>query len=400
MIFKDSEMIRGRGNIPVDDGSGYRHLVPTTDTYVLTLDSTQPLGMKWGPAGGDLVAAYIIKTADVNLPNAQVLGSLATGLLKVAATTGVLSTATAGTDYLTSVATANINAGAVTYAKIQNVSAHAILGNPTGNAAAPSEITLGANLSFSGTTLVASGSSSGDTTAAYIIKTADVNLPNAQVLGSLATGLLKVATSTGVLSTAVAGTDYVAPTGSGAGLTGITASQVSGAPGGIVKGAAGVFTAASANIDYVSPSGTWSGNSSITTLGTITTGTWQGTVIGTSYLPSTGLTITQWTGGLGTGVISSGTATFNLGTYNRWTLMLDHTQTVTLALSNVSVGQQFTIALSQDSTGSCLVTWFSGIKWAGGSAPTLTTTASKGDLFTFLCVGAGSYWGMIAGQNF
>lgn len=43
----------------------------------------------------------------------------------------------------------------VTYAKVQNVSASKLLGNPTGSAAAPSEITLGAGLSFDGTTLKA-----------------------------------------------------------------------------------------------------------------------------------------------------------------------------------------------------------------------------------------------------
>jgi len=41
----------------------------------------------------------------------------------------------------------------VTYAKVQNVSASKLLGNPTGSAAAPSEITLGSGLSFTGTTL-------------------------------------------------------------------------------------------------------------------------------------------------------------------------------------------------------------------------------------------------------
>jgi hypothetical protein len=43
--------------------------------------------------------------------------------------------------------------GAVTYAKIQNVAASSLLGNPTGSSAATSEITLGAGLAFSGTTL-------------------------------------------------------------------------------------------------------------------------------------------------------------------------------------------------------------------------------------------------------
>ncbi len=47
----------------------------------------------------------------------------------------------------------SIASGAVTYAKIQNVAAIRLLGNPTGSAAAPSEISLGSGLNFSGTTL-------------------------------------------------------------------------------------------------------------------------------------------------------------------------------------------------------------------------------------------------------
>jgi len=52
--------------------------------------------------GGDAPASatYILKTANASLPNAQVLGSLATGIVKNTTTTGVLSIATAGTDYV------------------------------------------------------------------------------------------------------------------------------------------------------------------------------------------------------------------------------------------------------------------------------------------------------------
>jgi hypothetical protein len=61
------------------------------------------------------------------------------------------------------VATANITNANVTYAKIQNVAASRLLGNPTGSAAAPSEISLGTNLSFAGTVLnAATGGSSSD----------------------------------------------------------------------------------------------------------------------------------------------------------------------------------------------------------------------------------------------
>jgi hypothetical protein len=52
---------------------------------------------------------------------------------------------------------ATISVAAVTYAKMQNVTTARLLGNPTGAAAAPSEITLGTNLSFSGGVLNATG---------------------------------------------------------------------------------------------------------------------------------------------------------------------------------------------------------------------------------------------------
>lgn len=44
--------------------------------------------------------------------------------------------------------------------------------------------------------------------ATFIVQTANATLTNEQALAALATGLVKVTTSTGVLSTAVAGTDY------------------------------------------------------------------------------------------------------------------------------------------------------------------------------------------------
>lgn len=71
----------------------------------------------------------------------------------------------------------------------------------------------------------------------------------------------------------------------------------------------------------------------------------------------------------------------------------------TLAVSNVSIGQVFIIKLIQDGTGSRTVNWFSTINWAGGSAPTLTTTANKADVFGFICTGTNSYDGFIVGQN-
>jgi len=71
----------------------------------------------------------------------------------------------------------------------------------------------------------------------------------------------------------------------------------------------------------------------------------------------------------------------------------------TLAVSNVAVGQRFMIKILQDGTGSRTVTWFATIKWAGGSAPTLTTTANKADWFGFVCTGSGTFDGVVVMSN-
>ena len=63
----------------------------------------------------------------------------------------------------------------------------------------------------------------------------------------------------------------------------------------------------------------------------------------------------------------------------------------------------FTVVLTQDSSGSRLVTsWFAGftVRWAGGSAPTLTPTGNKSDAFVFLQIGATTLLGSIAGQDY
>lgn len=72
---------------------------------------------------------------------------------------------------------------------------------------------------------------------------------------------------------------------------------------------------------------------------------------------------------------------------------------ITIAVSNEAVGQCFLVEITQDGTGSRTVTWFSTIKWAGGSAPTLTTTANKRDVFGFRVTGTDTYDGFVVGAN-
>jgi len=99
------------------------------------------------------------------------------------------------------------------------------------------------------------------------------------------------------------------------------------------------------------------------------------------------------------------TVTFDLNESNTHRVTLGGNRTI--AITNVSYGQKFTTRLTQDVTGSRTVTWFNDIHWAeGGTAPTLTTTAHKSDLFGFICTAvsgstaqSGDFDGFVIGQN-
>lgn len=88
------------------------------------------------------------------------------------------------------------------------------------------------------------------------------------------------------------------------------------------------------------------------------------------------------------------TVNFNNGVNQKITL----TANCTFTFSNPLAGMTAKLKLIQDGTGSRTVTWPT-IKWAGGAAPTLTTTATTGtDIITLYYDGT-AYWGQ-AGLNF
>jgi len=70
-----------------------------------------------------------------------------------------------------------------------------------------------------------------------------------------------------------------------------------------------------------------------------------------------------------------------------------------MTVTNETVGQTFVIRLVQGGTGSYTAAWFTTIKWAGGSTPTLTTTVGKADVFGFIVTAAGAYDGFVIGSN-
>ena len=74
-------------------------------------------------------------------------------------------------------------------------------------------------------------------------------------------------------------------------------------------------------------------------------------------------------------------------------------ESCTLTFPTAVPGQSFTLLLRQGSGGQ-LVTWpaSSILKWAGGTAPTLTATAAAIDILGFFCVGS-IWFGFVSGQD-
>jgi hypothetical protein len=63
----------------------------------------------------------------------------------------------------------------------------------------------------------------------------------------------------------------------------------------------------------------------------------------------------------------------------------------TLVFENPDADDFVLIRITQDGTGSRLITWPATVKWAGGSAPTLTITANKSDQILFWFDGTNFY---------
>ena len=67
--------------------------------------------------------------------------------------------------------------------------------------------------------------------------------------------------------------------------------------------------------------------------------------------------------------------------------------------TNKVEGATYILVLIQDGTGSRTISsWGSDYKFSGGTAPTLTTTANRADVITFICIGSVLFG--IASNNF
>ena len=78
--------------------------------------------------------------------------------------------------------------------------------------------------------------------------------------------------------------------------------------------------------------------------------------------------------------------------------VLTLTGNATITMPTATAGRSFILLLKQDGTGSRTVTW-STVKWPGGTAPTVTSTASKQDIYSFFADGT-NWYGTTVGQNY
>lgn len=111
--------------------------------------------------------------------------------------------------------------------------------------------------------------------------------------------------------------------------------------------------------------------------------------------PLTNPTITNYTE---TPYTANSSTAITLALTNGTVQIITLTGNATITMPTAVSGKSFTLLLKQDATGSRTVTW-STVSWPGGTAPTITSTASKMDKYVFISDGT-SWFGSTAGQNY
>lgn len=91
----------------------------------------------------------------------------------------------------------------------------------------------------------------------------------------------------------------------------------------------------------------------------------------------------------------------NCATANNFLLTLTANCTFTITGTAASRVTGINLKLKQDATGGRTITWPPSVKWPGGTAPTLTSTAGKADYIALVSMDNGATWdGFVAGKNY
>ena len=213
-------------------------------------------------------------------------------------------------------------------------------------------------------------------------------------------------TSSGTLAMTYSGTALPVANG-GTGATSLTANNVilgngtsavqAIAPGstGNVLTSNGTTWASSAPATQTYP-GAGIANSTGSAWGTSYTTSGSGTVVALNNTPTlTNPTVTNY---VETPYSANSSTAITIALTNGTVQIITLTGNATITMPTAVSGKSFIMFLKQDVTGSRTVTW-STVKWPGGTAPTITSTASKQDIYSFFSDGT-SWYGVTVGQNY
>ena len=127
----------------------------------------------------------------------------------------------------------------------------------------------------------------------------------------------------------------------------------------------------------------------------------SGTIVGTTdtqTLTNKTLTNPTVTNYVETPYSANSSTAITLDLTNGTVQIITLTGNATITMPTATSGKSFVMMLKQDGTGSRTVTW-STVKWAGGTAPTITSTASRLDLLSFFADGT-NWYGAVISQNY
>ena len=235
-------------------------------------------------------------------------------------------------------------------------------------------ITLSGDASGSGTTsITVTLANSGVTAATYTFATVTVD----------AKGRITAASGNTPVTSFSAGTTGLTPS------TGTTGAVTLAGTLTVANGGTGSTTAAGARTNLgLGTAATMAGPS--------------GTIVGTTDTQSisnktlTAPTVTDYSESVVTANTTTAyTISLTSGTVQNLTL----TGNCTFTFPTATAGKSFLLVLKQDATGSRTVTWPAAVKWPGSTAPTITSTASKADLYAFTADGT-NWYGRTLGQNY
>ena len=146
--------------------------------------------------------------------------------------------------------------------------------------------------------------------------------------------------------------------------------------------------------------------SSISNTGTVTLPTSTDTLVGratTDTLTNKTLTTPAITNPTVTNYVettftANSSTAITLDLANGTVQIITLTGNATITMPTATAGKSFIIMLKQDATGSRSVTWTT-VKYPGGTAPTITATASRQDIFSFFADGT-NWYGVVVAQNY